>query len=174
VKRVVALLALAACAPNAVAIESRCHCTPPAPPSCDRARWRTLLAAAVARSERAAAITPAESAAIVEWYCVREAARPRSDLLWLGTETNEVAEADFWRSAKASSFDLANDSVISRSTDRAGFPYELARRPHITRVTLDVIPRPHDPGPIPIRIHYYFRSGDELVVVDLAAGTDDM
>jgi len=178
---VVCATLLLACAKRpAPVIESRCQCTQTE--TCRRAKWQALIDVAVAAAAQqgiacslgcsSLPITQKQATAIVDWYCTRDAAKPRSDLLWMASDEQPIGEDEFWTHAKAGTYDVRYGSWVGASRDRDTFAYELHERTEIaTKVTLDVILGGGDSGPMPFWVHYYFDARDHLVGVNVGAGS---
>lgn len=168
-------LLLVACA-RTPAIELRGQ--PPALEGTHRSKWYTLLEVArhAAARERvacasgcdAAPITDKQAAAIVDWYCDRDAP-VSAPQLWTTKDEHPIDRYEFWADATNRAYELGPGSVVSASHDRDTFQDELVGPDTITsKVTLEI--SHHDPNLIPFWVHFYFDARDGLVAVNLGSG----
>jgi hypothetical protein len=156
-------------------IQARCESAVSAQP-CQRARWQKLLDIAIATSAHQGVacgrgcagepITAKQASAILDWYCERDAASPRTSLVWLGTDDIEVSASDFWAQATANAYDLRLGSWVAASRDRDVFQLDLGAQPLIAcKVTLDTVVV--DDRLLRSWVHFYFDVSDRLLAVNV-------
>lgn len=174
-KLVLALLLAGSCwrSPPQAVIESPCNCSEGAPSCPRRGKWVALVARAIeATARHQVGVSQKQAAAIVDWYCVRDNVKPRSNLHWMASDENEVGEAEFWKHAKSNSYDIRYGSSVSASRDRETFGWAIRDQNSITtKVTLDTIHGGGDSGPMPFWIHFYFDDFDKLVGANVGSGS---